>query len=49
MSAYRYHSSRPTNWVLPRQDMDGNRRRMVYGPIQPMEEPSWLERLLTRH
>lgn len=44
MSAYSYRTSRPNNWVMPRQNLDGNQRLQAYGPIQPMDSPSLLER-----
>lgn len=45
MTAFSFHNSRPSNWVLPRPTQDPDRRRLMYGPIQPMEEPTWLQRL----
>ena len=43
-----YHSSRPDAWTTPRPYTDASLRYMAYGPIQPMEEPSFLQRLLGR-
>lgn len=41
-------SSRPDQWANPRPPVDPSRRLMAYGKVRPMEEPSWLERLLGR-
>lgn len=49
MSAYTYHSSRPDHWVSPRPTRDPARRLAIHGRLQPMEQPGWLSRLLTRH
>jgi len=48
MTAYRFRSSRPHEWILPRPHTDPHQRYRTYGPIQPMDEPSFLERLLGR-
>lgn len=48
MTAYRFRSSRPHEWILPRPHIDAHQRYRTYGPIQPMDEPSFLERLLGR-
>jgi hypothetical protein len=50
MSAFSYRSSRPNEWILPRSHFDANQRRMIYGPIQPMEEDAgFWKRLFSRH
>ena len=48
MSHYSAHSSKPSTWAVPRQSLDPQRRRQVYGAIQPMDKPSWLDRILRR-
>ena len=48
MSHYNVHSSKPSTWAVPRQSLDPHRRRQIYGAIQPMEQPSWLDRILRR-
>ena len=41
-----FRSSRPDSWTAPRPFADSSVRYMNHGPIQPMYEPTWLERLL---
>jgi hypothetical protein len=41
----RYRSSRPHESVLPRPHLDAHARYQVFGPIQPMEQPGFLQRL----
>jgi len=48
MSSLIYRSSRPDSWTMPRPYRDASLRRMMHGPIQPMEQPSFLARLLGR-
>lgn len=48
MSSYIFRSSRPDSWVQPRAYRDASIRYMTYGPVQPMEEPSLLQRLFGR-
>jgi hypothetical protein len=48
MTAYRFRCSRPHEWILPRPHIDAHQRYRTYGPILPMDEPSFLERLLGR-
>jgi hypothetical protein len=48
MTAYSYHSSRPTEWIAPRPHRDAHQRYHTYGPIQPMREPGLLGRLFGR-
>ena len=44
-----FRSSRPDSWTVPRPQMDPCRRRVVYGPVQPMEQPrGWFMRLFGR-
>ena len=45
MSHYTYRSSKPDSWAYPRPTLDPSLRALAYGPIRPMHEPSWLERL----
>ena len=45
MSSLTYRSSRPDNWTMPRAYSDATLRRMAHGPIQPMQQPSFFERL----
>ncbi len=49
MTSMTYRSSRPDSWTLPRPSQDASLRRMAHGPIQPMEQPGWLARLLGQH
>lgn len=37
--------SKPDQWTLPRPHTDASLRFWKHGPIQPMEEPGFLERL----
>lgn len=48
MSSLTYRSSRPDSWTMPRPYRDESLRRMTHGPIQPMEQPGFLERLFSR-
>ena len=48
MSCSVYRSSRPHNWIVPRPHVDAHQRYHTYGPIRPMEEPGFLERLFGR-
>ena len=45
MASQSYHSSRPDGWTMPRPYRDASLRRMIHGPIQPMEEPGFFARL----
>ena len=45
MSGLSFRSSRPDGWVMPRPFRDASLRHQMHGPIQPMEEPSLIERL----
>ena len=45
MTAFKFHSSNPDNWVMPRSHLHPHERRLHYGPLQPMEGPSLLKRL----
>lgn len=49
MSQYSFRSSKPDQWVSPRPTRDPPIRALAYGPIRPMHEPSWFERLLGWH
>ncbi|MBB4856934.1 hypothetical protein HNO88_000231 [Novosphingobium chloroacetimidivorans] len=48
MISSRYRSSRPYTTATPRPQMDAHARYRVYGPVQPMDEPSFLKRLFGR-
>lgn len=48
MSSAVFRSSRPHNWVLPRPHTDAHQRYLTYGPIQPMDEPGFFDRLFQR-
>lgn len=43
-----YHSSTPCDWVQPRPHRDASLRYMKHGPLRPMHEPSWWQRLLSK-
>lgn len=43
-----FRSSRPDGWTVPRSHRDASYRHMWHGPILPMEEPSFIDRLLGR-
>ena len=49
MTQLTYRSSRPDGWVMPRPHSDPGLRRMKYGPIRPMHEPSLFDRLFGRN
>lgn len=49
MSNYSTHSTAADRWARPRQHLDPSIRRKVHGPIRPMDEPSFFERLFRRH
>lgn len=49
MSHYTYRSSKPDPWTHPRPHTDASLRAMAYGPVRPMHEPSWLERIFGRY
>ncbi|MCB2076001.1 MAG: hypothetical protein H6917_02335 [Novosphingobium sp.] len=48
MTAYRFRSSRPHEWIMPRPHVDAHQRFLTYGPVQPMDRPSFWDRLLGR-
>lgn len=46
-----YRSSRPDSWNVPRQNLHPSERRVVHGPILPMDEhkkKGWFSRLFGR-
>jgi hypothetical protein len=45
MSNLSYRSSQPDAWVKPRPHRDASQRFMTYGPILPMEQPGFWQRL----
>ena len=45
MSNLNYRSSRPDAWSQPRPHRDPSQRFMTHGPILPMEQPSFWQRL----
>jgi len=48
MTVFTFRNSRPNSWVLPRPTQDPHMRKLYYGPIQPMEEPKWIDRIFGR-
>lgn len=48
MSSRIYTSSRGDAWTNPRPWSDASLRYATYGKVQPMQEPSWLERIFGR-
>ncbi len=44
MTSAPIHTSAPDKWTMPRPHTDAAHRRMKYGAIRPMEEPTLLER-----
>ena len=48
MSAWRYSSSNPDQWTLPRAVSDANQRYRKHGPLQPMPEAPGLFRRMFR-
>jgi hypothetical protein len=46
MSSLTFRSSRPDNWTLPRPHSDPSLRYHKHGPIQPLQQPTFWERLL---
>ena len=48
MSRLSFRSSRPDPWTMPRPHRDASLRYMQHGPIEPMEQPGFLARLLGR-
>lgn len=48
MCVHSYRSSRTDHWNHPRPHSDASLRRQAYGKVRPMQEASWLERLLGR-
>ena len=45
MSNLTFRTSRPDAWTQPRPYSDASTRLRMHGPIQPMEQPSFLARL----
>ena len=45
MSSMPFRSSRSDSWTSPRSYSDASLRQMKYGKIQPMHQPTFLERL----
>ena len=43
-----FRSGRPDGWITPKPYSDTSMRMMTHGRIQPMDEPSFLDRLLGR-
>jgi len=46
MAKLTYRSSSPDTWTHPRSHQDPELRRRKFGPIQPMDKPGLLARLL---
>ena len=49
MANYTVHHSLPDRWAKPRPSLDPSMRRKVHGPIRPMDEPTFFERLFRWH
>ena len=47
MTAARIHTSPPDRWTSPRPHSDPSLRRAKHGPVRPMHEPGWIERMFT--
>ncbi|MFU7529267.1 hypothetical protein [Qipengyuania sp. ASV99] len=45
MSHHIYHSSKPDPWSSPRPPLNPAIRAQAFGRVQPMHQPTWLERL----
>jgi hypothetical protein len=45
MSNHSMRDGLSDRWAKPRQSLDPSMRRKVHGPIRPMEEPGFFERL----
>lgn len=45
MSSLSFRSTSPDRWSKPRGYADIGMRRMIHGPIQPMERPGILARI----
>lgn len=48
MSGLNYRSSRPDQWTMPRPFQDASLRYLKHGPIQPMEQRGFVDRLFGR-
>jgi hypothetical protein len=48
MISSRYLSSRPHGSVLPRPQLDAHDRLRFYGRVQPMEGPSFFEKIFRK-
>jgi len=48
MTQYSFRTSGPDAWSSPRPTRDPSIRALAYGPVRPMHEPSWFEKLLGR-
>ena len=45
MSSLSFHSKGRDRWVQPQGIADASIRRQIFGKIQPMEEPTFFQRL----
>ena len=45
MSSLSFHSKGRDRWVQPQGISDASIRRQIFGKIQPMEEPTFFQRL----
>ena len=45
MSNLSFRSSRPDTWIMPRPHRDPGMRLMTYGPLVPMDQPTFWQRL----
>ena len=48
MSSLSFRNIRHERWSQPLRQTDASLRFMTYGKVQPMEEPSWLQKLFRR-
>jgi|GEM_PF-2181032 len=48
MSAYSSNASRTGIGTIHTSQIDATRRRQIFGPIQPMNQPSLFDRLFRR-
>ena len=46
MLEQRVLSTQSASWGMPRRTLDPSMRRKIFGPVRPMEQPGFLQRLL---
>jgi hypothetical protein len=49
MTTHLRHKDRPCHWTSPRPYSDASLRYAKHGPILPMEQPSFFQRLFGRN